>query len=1056
MSDFLSKLAQQRRKFLDGVDANEGDINLDIFEDFYPDQAHFVFELLQNAEDAQGSEVTFTLRRDGCLFEHDGKRLFSERDVKSITGIHNSTKKDQSADQIGKFGVGFKSVFVYTISPEITSGDFSFRISRLVMPEPISRPDIDRSATRFWLPFNNPKKPREDAFAEVALGLRDLAETTLLFLSNINAINWNIEGGEHGAILRVEHSDEHVEVLKETDGAKTASSHFLRFTAPVEGLELQRLAVAFALEPLPDSKSYDEGKPIAAQFKIAQVPGQVAVFFPAEKETSGLRFHVHAPFVPELSRASIKNTPANDPLFGQLATLSADAMHGIRDLGLLSTEFLAVLPNPLDSLGKRYEQIRSAIIAAFNDEPLMPTHARGHAPAKYLFQAKVSLKELLKPDDLEYVIDYDDEPPQWAANRALQGTNVERFMNGLAIEEWDISDFVALIASKGGNTWKRPDPAFLEWLVQKPVAWIQQFYALLAREPEVEGYFYQLKDARIVRLSNAALGTGSKSYFPDEHRRYTNIVPCVDPETYESGKSKAQQSQARQFLEKVGVTEIGERELVSALLDNEYISDDRPINKRDYVAHLRRFIKLLDCDPSAAHMMSKYRIFFGQDGKWHPADEIYIDLPYGDTGLDEYFQVIDSFQLIGSPDDCTGLADFYENLPIDTPKIVSLALSIGAIDVIEVAKARCQKNPRWNHLRSVPGQRWSSPINEDYVIEHFDDLVAAKSVRIARLIWNSLNEYGPYPSWLEARFQKNFSGGSHYADSQAVCQLRTSAWIPQAGGEFVKPAQARAELLPDGFVFDPGSAWIKKIEFGKAIELQTAQAQAEVAAATAKKSRRLTAAAELGFDNPDDLAWLEKLSDIPAEEREQLLAEWEQRMAVVELPDREPRNPDRRSEKVGAIASGAPERLTQVRQRSVSVGREDVKGEAGQYLQQQYTIDGELICQVCKRPMPFRLPDGTPYFERVEFLPELRKRYHQNYLALCPNHAAMFQYANGTDGMMLDLFLEIDSNELEVSLAQADSTIYFTKTHIADLNTVIGVDQRDDAVPPDGEGLASS
>lgn len=112
MSDFLTALAQQRRKFLDGLDANEGDINLDIFEDFYPDQAHFVFELLQNAEDAQASEVTFTLRRDGCLFEHDGKRLFSELDVKSITGIHNSTKKDQSADQIGKFGVGFKSVFV--------------------------------------------------------------------------------------------------------------------------------------------------------------------------------------------------------------------------------------------------------------------------------------------------------------------------------------------------------------------------------------------------------------------------------------------------------------------------------------------------------------------------------------------------------------------------------------------------------------------------------------------------------------------------------------------------------------------------------------------------------------------------------------------------------------------------------------------------------------------------------------------------------------------------------------------------------------------------------
>lgn len=1048
MSDFLAALAQQRRKFLDGLDANEGDINLDIFEDFYPDQAHFVFELLQNAEDAQASEVTFTLRRDGCLFEHNGKRLFSELDVKSITGIHNSTKKDQSAEKIGKFGVGFKSVFVYTISPEITSGDFSFRISRLVMPEPISRPDIDRSATRFWLPFNNPKKPREEAFAEVALGLRDLAETTLLFLANISAINWNIEDDEQGAILRVEHADKHVEVLKETGGAKTASSHFLRFTAPVEGLERQSLAVAFALEPLSDSRNYVEDKPIAVQFKIARVQGQVAVFFPAEKETSGLRYHVHAPFVPELSRASIKNTPANDPLFAQLATLSAAAMHGIRDLGLLTSDFLDVLPNPLDNLGKRYEQIRTAIIAAFNEEPLMPTHAKGHAPAKYLYQAKASLKELLKPDDLEYVIDYRDVPPQWAANRALQGTNVERFMNGLAIREWDVSDFFEFVADKGGSNWHQPDATFLDWLRAKPIDWLQQFYALLAREPETEDELSRLDDARIVKLANGLLGCGSTSYFPDEHRRYTDIVSCVDPQIYEHGKSKALQKNARKFLQEVGVKEIGERELVSALLKQEYVRDDRPLKEKDYVAHIRRFMKLMDEDPASSKMITKYKIFLGADGKWHPANEIYIDLPFLDTGLSEYYD------LAGSAMHHVGLAQFYENLPIDTPKVVNFAKALGAVTTIKVSGARCQRNPRWDYLRAVPGERVTSPKNDDFVIEHFAEMVAAKSVRLARLIWSSLNAYGRYPSWLEARYQKSHSRGSRYADSQAVCQLRTSAWIPQSGGEFVKPAQARAELLPEGFVYDSGSAWLSKIEFGKAIELQTAQAQAEAAAAAANKNRRLTAAAELGFGSPDDLAWLEKLSKIPAEEREQFLAEWEQRRAIVELPDHEPRNPDRRSEKVGAIAAGAPERLTEKRSRSVSVGREDVKGEAGQYLQQQYTSDGELICQVCKRPMPFRLTDGTPYFERVEFLRQLTKRYHQNYLALCPNHAAMFQYANGTDGMMLDLFLEIEGNELEVILAQADDTIYFTKTHIADLKTVIETDRKDPDAGFDAENSA--
>jgi hypothetical protein len=49
--------------------------------------------------------------------------------------------------------------------------------------------------------------------------------------------------------------------------------------------------------------------------------------------------------------------------------------------------------------------------------------------------------------------------------------------------------------------------------------------------------------------------------------------------------------------------------------------------------------------------------------------------------------------------------------------------------------------------------------------------------------------------------------------------------------------------------------------------------------------------------------------------------------------------------------------------------RSEVKEQAGQYLQEQYTnSDGDIICQVCKAPMPFKLDDGSDYFEKVEFL----------------------------------------------------------------------------------------
>jgi hypothetical protein len=159
------------------------------------------------------------------------------------------------------------------------------------------------------------------------------------------------------------------------------------------------------------------------------------------------------------------------------------------------------------------------------------------------------------------------------------------------------------------------------------------------------------------------------------------------------------------------------------------------------------------------------------------------------------------------------------------------------------------------------------------------------------------------------------------------------------------------------------------------------------------------------------------------------------------LPENVPSNPDRRAERVGTTAAQAPERQTEARTRSVSIGIDEVKQEAAQYLRQQYTnVDGDMICQVCKTVLPFKLDDGTDYFERVEFLPELKRRHYQNYLALCPNHAAMFQHANGSSDSLLESVVAFAENELPVVLAERETTIYFTQTHLADLKEVIKVD----------------
>lgn len=260
-----------------------------IVEDLYPDSAHFIYELLQNAEDTGASKTRFLLSAEVLIFEHNG-RAFEPQDIYAITDIGEGTKANDD-DKIGRFGVGFKAVFAYSETPYIWSRTFSFKITDLVLPGELEPKSGLNEWTRFEFPFNNPKKPPEVAFAEIEQGLNELAETTLLFLSNIESISWSSGGTATGELLRVKHSDTHYKMLKEIAGQATTSAHFLKFNRAVAGLEKQKVAVAFALDFLPEISTFDPVKPLAEQLKIIPAqPGQVAVFFPAKKETSGLRW----------------------------------------------------------------------------------------------------------------------------------------------------------------------------------------------------------------------------------------------------------------------------------------------------------------------------------------------------------------------------------------------------------------------------------------------------------------------------------------------------------------------------------------------------------------------------------------------------------------------------------------------------------------------------------------------------------------------------------------------------------------------------------------------
>jgi hypothetical protein len=1030
---FLDKLIEKRLKLVEALDANKGEVNLDIFEDFYPDRAHFVYELLQNAEDAGATEVTFTLTREGLVCEHDGRRRFTEPDVASITGIHNSTKSE-AQDQIGKFGVGFKSVFVYTQSPTVRSGDFAFRIVRLILPEPIATDRSIGSRTRFEFPFDNPKKPPPEAYAEIEAGLRELDETALLFLSNLQSIKWRAAERASGEVLRRTHTKSHVEVVKKSGGRTTSFSHYLKFDEGIPGLAAHRVAVAFPLDFLAGVREFDQKKPLSAQLRIVPAnPGRVAVFFAAAKETSGLLFHLHGPFVPELSRASIKDSAANEPLFEQLAQLAARSLHEIKSLGLLTPDFLAVLPNPQDQIPARYQRIRKAIIAEMRSHDLTPTHAKGHAAANRLIQAKASLKELLSEEDIEFLVEYEDDPPLWAIGVTQKNSRIDNFLAGLAIKDWSSDNLVEAL-QRGTTTqtkWFRtsphtvnePDETFMAWLSAKPAEWMQQLYALLHDELGQQGSASQLRHLKIVRLGSGAFSIAAQSFFPSESTG--ERMPTVDAKSFTSGKSKPQQEKARKFLAELGVRELGEAEEIELILNARYTKEAEIPDDKTHRQDLKRFVALVERKPETKIMFAPYYIFQGEDEAWYTPATIYLDRPYRETDLAAYYA------RLGGEADHAALHARYKGCGIAAAKLGAFAETTGARVDLEIAQGFCHKNPEWSYLRSVGGDRHTSPIDRDYFVPKLRELLDTPDLDLSRLLWRTLTSFSRDSHFLQAAFRRNHSWGTHHADSRLIHDLRDANWVPQGAGVFVRPAEASSKLLPEGFPFDPGYAGLKAVKFGQEAAQQVERAR-----------QKDGVAKSLGFADADSLERAKRFAALPQAEQEKILTA-QDRAAKAALPDRDLANPQRRAQKVAAQAMNAPDKESEMRSRSVSVGTEPVKEAADQYLRQHYrNADGEMTCQICKGPLPFKLDDGSEYFEIVECFPGLTKRHHQNYLALCPNHSAMYRFANGSADVMPEDFADLEGNELQVVLAQQDVTIYFSKIHIIDLRAVLDAESK--------------
>lgn len=590
----MTEMEKMRREWVDVTRKNDFREGItDLLAHQYSEKTHFIFELLQNAEDAFATEVEFRVESQRLVFSHNGERLFSDKHVESITSIGKSTKQTDYT-QIGKHGIGFKAVFAYTHTPRIHSGDKHFDIEDVVIPCLLTGnevpTDLKPEETRIILPFDSdtiPKNirfrelvPAETAKADISDALKKLNIRTLLFLRHIKKIRWILSDGTKGVHSckpgsgpDPERKSLNYRYVDVTYGDRT--ENWVIFEQEVDVIDDGKekkctVEVAFLVK---------NGKVIPARNT------ELVVYFPTEKNT-GLAFLIQGPFKTTKSRDNIKsNDDANQQLLKTAAHLAADSLETLRDLELLDVFSYLALPLrlPEDSFFHPvYDRIREAL----RTKPLLLAYDGTFIKAQ---EAKLArgkeLVELFSPEQLSLLFgkktlfwldaSITERPAMANLHTYLVGRKkqwsqvweIEPLWDGLQID----ADILApkLTADFFG---RQPLP----WLV-KFIQYAAKGASALKRTP-----FIRLVSGKQVSLP-ASVEMPRPAWFAPQDTAGLDLAvfPLVHPELAANGN-------VREFLKKEGIREIDTVAIVEKSVLPKYQDTNPCFDESTYRVDLRR------------------------------------------------------------------------------------------------------------------------------------------------------------------------------------------------------------------------------------------------------------------------------------------------------------------------------------------------------------------------------------------------------------------------------------------------------------------------------------
>jgi hypothetical protein len=540
----------------------------------YTDKTHLIYELLQNAEDCLAKQVRFIMYPRRLELLHDG-RPFTQTNITSLRSVAAS---DKPVNAIGKFGVGFKSVFSICETVEIYSepdnykgggGAFLNRFANKIegfrkrFPIPFGKELEKPFTTRFVFPFCVDKdfsgyKTIEGLQEALDERLSSLGADVMLFLKNITSISYEIIGDDHitksHGIYMLDRKKIGDNCYKITTMGENSESRpnlsYLMYSMPTEttGNTNRSIDIVFSIDDRKD-------KPVF----LNTTGGHrfIYVYFPTETE-SKLKFIIQAPFATTPNRGGVP-VEENRELIIKAAELLEEAVLDIRKRGWLTLDFLNLLPfdNPDKSwiFGPLYNKTLYLLTTAC----ILPTNDGGYTSKEQAVMARGAVREnniteIFNNRELSLLI---GRKSKWMSNEAHGGnfTEINKLYSSLYVF---LRDEIGIIEVENQDIPKylRNNPDFFNSpLINDP--WLQKFYNHLSSKVEGtlgKGHAFAL--VPFIKTSNgefiSAYRSVAKGQFPNiftkpKNARYNvKDIPLVaDFITKNCGE----------FIEKMGIGE---------------------------------------------------------------------------------------------------------------------------------------------------------------------------------------------------------------------------------------------------------------------------------------------------------------------------------------------------------------------------------------------------------------------------------------------------------------------------------------------------------------------